>query len=368
MGKPTGFLEYSRQGNPGQPPLERIRHWDEFHAMLPEEERRRQAARCMECGVPFCQSGVELGGMVIGCPLHNLAPEWNDLIYTGNLDQALARLTKTNSFPEFTGRVCPALCEAACTCGLSGDPVTVKENELAIIEAGFASGAIRPRPPKVRTGKRVAVVGSGPTGLAAAQQLNRRGHAVTIFEREDRAGGLLMYGIPNMKLQKEIVARRTGLMAAEGVVFRTSCDVGRDVSARQLLDEYDAVIVGSPVYYAGPAGQLCAFLDRLFYCGGGRMAGKLAASVVSCRRGGASAAFDRLNKYFGISNMHIVGSQYWNQVHGNAPDEVRRDEEGLQTMRTLAQNMAWLLKCIELGKQNGIPAPENKKVLTNFIR
>ncbi len=243
MGKPTGFLEYSRQGNPGQPPLERIRHWDEFHAMLPEEERRRQAARCMECGVPFCQSGVELGGMVIGCPLHNLAPEWNDLIYTGNLDQALARLTKTNSFPEFTGRVCPALCEAACTCGLSGDPVTVKENELAIIEAGFASGAIRPRLPKVRTGKRVAVVGSGPAGLAAAQQLNRRGHAVTIFEREDRAGGLLMYGIPNMKLEKRIVQRRVELMAAEGVEFRTGCDVGRDLPAQALLEEYDAVVL-----------------------------------------------------------------------------------------------------------------------------
>ena len=243
MGKPTGFLEYSRQGNPGQPPLERIRHWDEFHAVLPEEERRRQAARCMECGVPFCQSGVELGGMVIGCPLHNLAPEWNDLLYAGNLDQALARLTKTNSFPEFTGRVCPALCEAACTCGLSGDPVTVKENELAIIEAGFASGAIRPRPPKVRTGKRVAVVGSGPAGLAAAQQLNRRGHAVTIFEREDRAGGLLMYGIPNMKLEKRIVQRRVELMAAEGVEFRTGCDVGRDLPAQALLDEYDAVVL-----------------------------------------------------------------------------------------------------------------------------
>ena len=243
MGKPTGFLEYSRQGNPGQPPLERIRHWDEFHAVLPEEERRRQAARCMECGVPFCQSGVELGGMVIGCPLHNLVPEWNDLLYAGNLDQALARLTKTNSFPEFTGRVCPALCEAACTCGLSGDPVTVKENELAIIEAGFASGAIRPRPPKVRTGKRVAVVGSGPAGLAAAQQLNRRGHAVTIFEREDRAGGLLMYGIPNMKLEKRIVQRRVELMAAEGVEFRTGCDVGRDLPAQALLEEYDAVVL-----------------------------------------------------------------------------------------------------------------------------
>ncbi|MBD5118771.1 MAG: glutamate synthase subunit beta [Clostridiales bacterium] len=243
MGKPTGFLEYSRQGNPGQPPLERIRHWNEFHPMLPEEERRKQGARCMECGVPFCQSGVELAGMFTGCPLHNLVPEWNDLVYTGNMDHALSRLTKTNSFPEFTGRVCPALCEAACTCGLNGDPVTVKENELAIIEAGFASGAMGPQPPRVRTGKRVAVVGSGPAGLAAANQLNRRGHTVTVFEREDRVGGLLMYGIPNMKLQKEVIARRADLMAAEGVELRTSCDVGRDVSAQELLDEFDAVIL-----------------------------------------------------------------------------------------------------------------------------
>ena len=243
MGKPTGFLEFDRRGNPGQPPLERIKHWNEFHPMLSREERRRQAGRCMECGVPFCQSGVQLAGMFTGCPLHNLVPEWNDLVYTGNLDQALARLTKTNSFPEFTGRVCPALCEAACTCGLNGEAVTVRENELAVIEAGFASGAMAPQPPGVRTGKRVAVVGSGPSGLAAAQQLSRRGHAVTVFEREDRAGGLLMYGIPNMKLEKRIVRRRTELMAAEGVEFRLGCDVGRDVDPRQLLDEYDAVIL-----------------------------------------------------------------------------------------------------------------------------
>ena len=243
MGKPTGFLEYDRRGNPGQPPLERIKHWNEFHPMLPEEERRKQGGRCMECGVPFCQSGVELAGMFTGCPLHNLVPEWNDLVYTGNLGHALSRLCKTNSFPEFTGRVCPALCEAACTCGLNGDPVTVKENELAIIEVGFASGAMRPQPPRVRTGKRVAVVGSGPAGLAAAQQLNRRGHTVTVFERDDRVGGLLMYGIPNMKLQKEVITRRADLMAAEGVEFRTNCDVGRDVSAQELLEGYDAVIL-----------------------------------------------------------------------------------------------------------------------------
>ena len=243
MGKPTGFLEFDRRGDPVQPPLERIRHWDEFHPMLPQEERRRQGARCMECGVPFCQSGVELGGAFTGCPLHNLVPEWNDLVYTGDLGHALSRLCKTNSFPEFTGRVCPAPCEAACTCGLHGDPVTVRENELAIIEAGFASGAVGPQPPKVRTGKKVAVVGSGPAGLAAAQQLGRRGHCVTVFERDDRPGGLLMYGIPNMKLEKRIVQRRLELIEAEGVEFRTSCDVGRDVPAQALLDEFDAVIL-----------------------------------------------------------------------------------------------------------------------------
>ncbi len=243
MGKPTGFLEYERREDPAQPPLERIRHWNEFHRLLPEEERRRQGARCMECGVPFCQSGVQLAGMFTGCPLHNLVPEWNDLIYTGNLDHALSRLRKTNNFPEFTGRVCPALCEAACTCGLNGDPVAVKANELAIAEAGYASGAIRPCPPRVRTGKRVAVVGSGPAGLAAADQLNRRGHSVTVFEREDRAGGLLMYGIPNMKLEKRIVERRVELMEAEGVTFRLCSEVGREISAQELLRNYDAVVL-----------------------------------------------------------------------------------------------------------------------------
>lgn len=243
MGKPTGFLDYDRRSAPGQSPLERLKHWNEFHPPLPMEERRRQAGRCMECGVPFCQSGVQLAGMFTGCPLHNLAPEWNDLVYTGALGHALGRLCKTNSFPEFTGRVCPALCEAACTCGLNGEAVTVRENELAIIEEGFAAGLVVPRPPKVRTGKRVAVVGSGPAGLAAAQRLGRRGHAVTVFERSDRPGGLLMYGIPNMKLEKCVVDRRVALMQAEGVEFRLNCDVGRDVSARELLDGFDAVIL-----------------------------------------------------------------------------------------------------------------------------
>lgn len=243
MGKPTGFLEYDREGCPAQSPLERIKHFGEFHPPLPQAERQKQGGRCMECGVPFCQSGAVLNGMVSGCPLHNLIPEWNDLIYTGNFGHALGRLLKTNNFPEFTGRVCPALCEAACTCGLHGDAVTVKENELWTIERGWEAGLMEPRPPKARSGKRVAVVGSGPAGLAVADQLNHRGHSVTVFERADRVGGLLMYGIPNMKLEKKIVLRRAALMAAEGVVFRTGVSVGEDLEAGALLEDFDAVVL-----------------------------------------------------------------------------------------------------------------------------
>ena len=243
MGKPTGFLEYTRQSNPSEAPLARIRHYNEFHPRLGREERMRQGARCMECGVPFCQSGAVLNGMVSGCPLHNLVPEWNDLVYHGSFGHALERLLKTNNFPEFTGRVCPALCEAACTCGLHGEPVTVRDNELGIIEDAWERGLMKPRPPKNRTGKRIAVVGSGPSGLACADQLNSRGHSVTVFEREDRPGGLLMYGIPNMKLEKSIVQRRLELMAAQGVEFRTGVDVGRDISARELRRDYDAVVL-----------------------------------------------------------------------------------------------------------------------------
>ena len=243
MGKPTGFLEYTRQGNPSEAPLARIRHYNEFHPRLGREERMRQGARCMECGVPFCQSGAVLNGMVSGCPLHNLVPEWNDLVYHGSFGHALERLLKTNNFPEFTGRVCPALCEAACTCGLHGEPVTVRDNELGIIEDAWERGLMKPRPPKTRTGRRIAVVGSGPSGLACADQLNSRGHSVTVFEREDRPGGLLMYGIPNMKLEKSIVQRRLELMAAQGVEFRTGVDVGRDISARELRRDYDAVVL-----------------------------------------------------------------------------------------------------------------------------
>lgn len=243
MGKPTGFLEFERQENPAIEPLERIKNFNEFHPMLDAEERQRQGGRCMNCGVPFCQSCVQLAGMFSGCPLHNLIPEWNDMIYLGNWEHALARLTKTASFPEFTGRVCPGLCMAACTCGANGDPVTVKENELALIEYGYENGLIQPRIPAVRTGKRIAVVGSGPSGLATADLLNRRGHSVTVYERFDRIGGLMMYGIPNMKLEKHIIDRRVELMRAEGVTFVTNADVGNTVPAQELMDNFDAVVL-----------------------------------------------------------------------------------------------------------------------------
>ena len=243
MGKPTGFLDYIRKNNEGASPLERIKHYNEFHSPMLPDERLKQAARCMDCGVPFCQNGQPIMGMVSGCPLNNLIPEWNDLVYTGEFDSASHRLLITNNFPEFTSRVCPALCEAACTCGLNGDPVSVKENENFIVENAFATGMIRPNPPQVRTGKRVAVIGSGPSGLACAAQLNKRGHSVTVYEKDDRIGGLLMYGIPNMKLEKQIVDRRVELMKAEGISFVTNADVGGSVDAKELVDEYDAVVL-----------------------------------------------------------------------------------------------------------------------------
>ena len=241
MGKTTGFMEYERNINKAVSCEERILNFKEFHPQMPLKQRQEQGARCMNCGVPFCQSGMMLNGMATGCPLHNLIPEWNDMVYQGNWEHALSRLCKTNNFPEFTGRVCPALCEAACTCGLYDQPVTVKENELAIIEKAYQEGRIVPQIPKVRTGKKVAVVGSGPSGLALADQLNHRGHEVTVFEKEDRPGGLLMYGIPNMKLEKEVVLRRVHLMEEEGVIFRTGAEVGKTVAPGELMKEFDAV-------------------------------------------------------------------------------------------------------------------------------
>lgn len=243
MGKATGFLEYSREVSPADSPKERIKNFNEFHAPLSEEKQRRQGARCMDCGVPFCQSGMMLKGMATGCPLNNLIPEWNDLVYTGNWQQAFNRLKKTSNFPEFTSRVCPALCEAACTCGLNDSPVSVKENERAIIEKAYEQGWAAPNPPKVRTGKRIAVIGSGPSGLAAADQLNRRGHQVTVYERADRVGGLLMYGIPNMKLEKHIIDRKIDVMKAEGVEFVTNTDIGKDIKAADIIKKYDSVVL-----------------------------------------------------------------------------------------------------------------------------
>ena len=241
MAKPTGFMEYQRELPTDLPPKDRILHWREFHRPFPEEKLRDQGARCMDCGVPFCHSGKLMNGMASGCPINNLIPEWNDLVYRGLWRPALERLLKTNNFPEFTGRVCPAPCEGSCTLGINDPPVTIKNIELSIIEKGFQNGWIAPEPPNVRTGKKVAVVGSGPSGLACADLLNRAGHSVTVFERADLVGGLLMYGIPNMKLEKGIVQRRIDLMAAEGITFLTRTEVGKQYPAEKLLKEFDAV-------------------------------------------------------------------------------------------------------------------------------
>ena len=236
-------MDYERETAKAESPLERIKHFNEFHTPLSKEKQRQQAARCMACGVPFCQAGMMIGGMASGCPLNNLVPEWNDLLYNGCYEQAYARLMKTHCFPEFTSRVCPALCEKACTCNLNGDPVSTKENERTIIENAFATGLVKANPPKVRTGKSVAVVGSGPSGLATAMQLNKRGHKVTVFERNDRIGGLLRYGIPNMKLEKQIIDRRVKLMEEEGIEFVTNANIGVDITAEELLQKYDRVVL-----------------------------------------------------------------------------------------------------------------------------
>ncbi|MEW6301319.1 MAG: glutamate synthase subunit beta [Thermodesulfobacteriota bacterium] len=243
MGKPTGFMEFHRELPLDRSPLERVRDWLEFHEHFPDGKLKQQAARCMDCGIPFCHTGTLINGMASGCPINNLIPEWNDLVYRGLWREALERLHKTNNFPEFTGRVCPAPCEGSCVLGLNDRPVTIKSIECAIIDKGFAEGWVKPEPPTQRTGKKVAVVGSGPAGLACAAQLNRAGHWVTVYERADRVGGLLMYGIPNMKLDKRVVQRRIDLMAQEGVTFVTNTAVGIHIPAAQLRAEYDAVVL-----------------------------------------------------------------------------------------------------------------------------
>ncbi|MCT7976522.1 glutamate synthase subunit beta [Laspinema olomoucense] len=244
MGKPTGFLEFLRELPSELNPLDRIGNWDEFHLHMEEDKLRTQAARCMDCGTPFCHTGTLISGMASGCPVNNLIPEWNDLVYRGLWHEALDRLHKTNNFPEFTGRVCPAPCEGSCVLGITNPPVTIKNIENTIADKGWDEGWITPEPPEKRTGKKVAVIGSGPAGLAAAAQLNRVGHEVAVYERADRPGGLLMYGIPNMKLDKEqVVLRRIKLLEDEGVKFVCNTEVGKDITAQQLMQEYDAVIL-----------------------------------------------------------------------------------------------------------------------------
>ena len=243
MGKPTGFLEYPREETIERKPLQRLKDWKEYTKKQPEDMLKRQGARCMDCGTPFCHIGIEINGAAAGCPINNLIPEWNDLVYRGKWKEALDRLMKTNNFPEFTGRVCPAPCEGSCTVELAGPAVTIKNIEKAIIDKGFENGWIQPRIPERRTGKKVAIVGSGPAGLAAADQLNQAGHSVTVYERADKAGGLLTYGIPNMKLDKDVVERRIKLLRQEGIDFILNTEVGKDVTSEELKNQYDSIIL-----------------------------------------------------------------------------------------------------------------------------
>ena len=245
MGKPTGFIEFERQTNPMRPEEERLKDWKEVYVLRDEKTCETQGARCMDCGIPFCHRGEMMQGGASGCPINNLIPEWNDLIYKGRWREALDRLHHTNNFPEFTGRVCPAPCEAGCVLSINEPAVTIHDNERAIIDKGFDMGWVVAEPPEIRTDKKVAVVGSGPAGLACAAQLNKAGHNVTVFERDDRIGGLLMYGIPNMKLDKDVVQRRVDLLAEEGIEFKTNIEVGKDITSDELKSNYDAVVIAT---------------------------------------------------------------------------------------------------------------------------
>ncbi len=243
MNKATGFMKIQRQEPRDMAPLKRIKHWNEFHEHMSDEDIRKQCARCMDCGTPFCHTGILLNNMASGCPINNLIPEWNDLVYKGLWKEAYLRLSKTNHFPEFTGRVCPAPCEGSCTLGMSSPPVTIKNHEVSIIEKAFEKGWVKPEKPRKRTSQKVAVIGSGPAGLSCADQLNRAGHNVTVFERADRIGGLLMYGIPNMKLDKDIIHRRIRLMKKQGIVFKTNTDIGRNYPIKKLTKEFQAIVL-----------------------------------------------------------------------------------------------------------------------------
>ena len=245
MGKPTGFIEFERQTNPMRPEEERLKDWKEVYVLRDEKTCETQGARCMDCGIPFCHRGEMMQGGASGCPINNLIPEWNDLIYKGRWREALDRLHHTNNFPEFTGRVCPAPCEAGCVLSINEPAVTIHDNERAIIDKGFDMGWVVAEPPDIRTDKKVAVVGSGPAGLACAAQLNKAGHNVTVYERDDRIGGLLMYGIPNMKLDKDVVQRRVDLLAEEGIEFKTNIEVGKDITSDELKSNFDAVVIAT---------------------------------------------------------------------------------------------------------------------------
>ena len=339
MGKPNGFIQYTRIENDWIEPLKRIENFEEMHVLLTDEERRKQASRCMNCGVPMCQSAIKLGGMVTGCPLHNFIPEWNDALYKGQYDMAAWRLLKTSSFPEFTGRVCPALCEKACNCismekdYSNGkdikDPVTIHDNELYIIEKAFESGYMKPQVPKVRSGKKIAVVGSGPAGLAVADLLNRRGHSVTVFEREDHVGGLLMYGIPNMKLDKKIIDRRVDLMKAEGVEFVVNANIGADKKADELLRNYDAVAL----------------------CCGAKKARKL--NVAGEDVVGIYPAVDPLDSTSRILTPEVVGEEHYKVARGV--------QEILQKYNSL-QDIIAILGMDELSEDDRIVVSRARKI------